>query len=63
MIPAGEADHRASIVDDDPLRAGREARELLAGIAEAPRPTHERRSTSPSSKPLVPSTRAARSPT
>ncbi|MEU3351156.1 hypothetical protein [Streptomyces sp. NPDC037389] len=33
-IPAGEPDYRISIVDDDPLRARREARELLAEIAD-----------------------------
>ncbi|MCC3776077.1 hypothetical protein [Streptomyces sp. UNOB3_S3] len=33
IIPAGEPVHRISIVDDDPLRARREARELLAEIA------------------------------
>ncbi|MCC3771362.1 hypothetical protein [Streptomyces sp. UNOC14_S4] len=34
-IPAGEPGYRISIVDDDPLRARREARELLAAIADA----------------------------
>ncbi|MFF4580659.1 hypothetical protein ACFY15_20055 [Streptomyces sp. NPDC001373] len=33
-IHAGPAGYRISIVDEDPLRARREARELLAAIAE-----------------------------
>ncbi|MGW7436049.1 effector-associated constant component EACC1 [Streptomyces sp. NPDC054849] len=34
-IHAGPAGYRISIVDEDPLRARREARELLTAIAEA----------------------------
>ncbi|MFD8006326.1 effector-associated constant component EACC1 [Streptomyces mirabilis] len=34
-IHAGRAGYRVSIVDEDPLRARREARELLAVLAEA----------------------------
>ncbi|MET7787584.1 hypothetical protein ABZS93_13340 [Streptomyces sp900116325] len=34
-MPKGRTGYRISIVDEDPLRARKEARELLAGVADA----------------------------